>query len=396
MQIDHEEEQAVLDVLRTKRLFRYYGPAQGPSKVAELEKAFSGFMGTRHGLGVTSGTAALICALAGLGIGPGDEVIIPAYTWIATASAVVALGAVPIIAEVDDSLTLDPQEVERCITPYTKAVIPVHMRGAPCRMDAIVNIARKHNLKVLEDTAQAIGASYRGKRLGSIGDAGAFSLQFNKIITSGEGGMVITNDLQTYQKAVMFHDVIGGLRNQIPENQIFPGVNFRMPELLGAVALVQLHRLDSLLAAMRIRKQMLMDHLSPVLKRKGIFQRTINDAAGDAAICLILYLPEASLTQPVARALEAEGLPIWVLYSPEAVDYHVYAHWSPILGQHTWTPNGGPWKTHPRKIAYSTDMCPRTLDFLSRAIHLDISPNLENNNLEEIAEAVYKVVNSLV
>jgi 8-amino-3,8-dideoxy-alpha-D-manno-octulosonate transaminase len=209
MLIGEEEEQAVLEVLRAKRLFRYYGPEPGPSKVEELEKAFAEHAGTRYALAVTSGTAALICGLQGIGVGPGDEVIVPAYTWIASPGSVVAVGAVPVVAEVDESLTLDPADVERKITPYTKAIMPVHMRGTPSRMDALMDVARRHGLKVIEDAAQADGASYKGRRLGSIGDVGCFSLQFNKILTSGEGGMVITNDEQVWKRALMFHDVVG-------------------------------------------------------------------------------------------------------------------------------------------------------------------------------------------
>ena len=194
MRIGREEEEAVLEVLRSKRLFRYYGPHSDRSRVSELEEAFAAVMGVQHAAAVSSGSAALMCALAGLDVGPGDEVIVPAYTWIASASAVVAMGAVPILAEVDESLTLDPADVRRKITRFTRAIIPVHMRGAPSQMNELMAIAREHNLPVLEDVAQADGGSYQGKRLGSIGDVGAFSLQFNKIITCGEGGMVTTND----------------------------------------------------------------------------------------------------------------------------------------------------------------------------------------------------------
>ena len=200
MAIDREEEQAVLEVLRTKRLFRYYGPAEGESKVASLEKAFAQFMGAEYAVAVNSGTSALISGLQGLGVGPGDEVIVPAYTWIASAAAVLTVGAIPVIAEVDSSLTLDPEDVRSRITPYTKAIMPVHMRGAPCDMKSILEIAQEHGLKVLEDTAQADGASYGGRRLGSMGDAGCFSLQFNKIITSGEGGMVVTGDEEVWRE----------------------------------------------------------------------------------------------------------------------------------------------------------------------------------------------------
>lgn len=392
MWIDEEEEAAVLEVLRSKRLFRYYGPYPGESKVAKLEAAFQAHLQVQHALAVTSGTAALMTALAGLGIGPGMEVIVPAFTWIASASAVVAVGAVPVLAEVDDSLTLDPQDFEAKITPYTRAVIPVHMRGAPCRMDTILEIARRHNLLVLEDVAQANGASYQGKRLGAWGDAGAFSLQFNKIITSGEGGMVTTNARQVFERAVMFHDVVGGQRNNIPQERILPGINFRMPELLAAVALVQLRRLEALLAAMRARKRVLKENLAEVARRKGIQFRTLHDPEGEAAICLIMLLPEATLAQRVSQALSAEGLPNWLLYRPEEVDYHVYAHWTPILAQRAWTPNGGPWRNHPRRVEYHPAMCPRTLDLLGRAVHIDVSPDLSNSQLEEMSEALNKVL----
>jgi dTDP-4-amino-4,6-dideoxygalactose transaminase len=392
MWIDAEEEAAVLEVLRAKRLFRYYGPQAGPSKVAELEAAFKAHMGANYSLAVTSGTAALMTALSGLGIGPGMEVIVPAFTWIASASAVAAVGAVPVMAEVDESLTLDPQDVEAKITPYTRAIMPVHMRGAPCRMDSLLEVARRHRLLVLEDTAQANGASYLGKRLGTWGDVGAFSLQFNKIITSGEGGMVITSSAEVYERAVMFHDVIGGQRNDIPEERILPGINFRMPELLAAVALVQLRRLEKLLEAMRSRKQFLKDNLAHIAQRKGIHFRVIHDPQGEAAICLVFFMPEAKQAQATSQALSAEGLSNWLLYQPEHVDYHVYAHWTPIMQQRSWTPQGGPWRNHPRPVQYSPEMCPRTLDLLSRALHVDISPDLSNTNLEEISEALNKVL----
>src|SRR5215212_759792 len=164
MRIGREEEEAVLEVLRSKRLFRYYGPQSSRSWVSDLEDAFAATIGVHHAAAVSSGSAALMCALAGLGVGPGDEVIVPAYTWIATASAIVAMGAVPILAEVDESLTLDPSDVRRKITPYTKAIIPVHMRGGVSRMAELKAVAQKHNLKLLEDVAQAAGASYQGQR----------------------------------------------------------------------------------------------------------------------------------------------------------------------------------------------------------------------------------------
>ncbi|RLG98512.1 glutamine--scyllo-inositol aminotransferase, partial [Candidatus Bathyarchaeota archaeon] len=186
MMIGEEEKKAVLEVLESKSLFRYYGP-NPKYKVAQFEKEFAEFIGTRYALAVTSGTAALNVGIAALEVGPGDEVIVPAITFIASAGAVACQRAVPIFAEVDYSLGLDPEDVEKKITERTKAIMPVHLQGVPCRMDELMEIAEKHGLKVIEDCAQAAGAKYKGRRVGSIGDVGAFSLQLNKLITCGDG-----------------------------------------------------------------------------------------------------------------------------------------------------------------------------------------------------------------
>lgn len=393
MMVDQEEEKAVLEVLRNKRLFRYYGPNPGPSKAEELERAFAAFMGARYAQAVTSGTAALVCGLHSLGTGPGDEVIVPAYTWIASAAAVVAAGAIPVIAEVDETLTLDPEDVERKITPYTRAIMPVHMRGAPCRMDELMAIARQHGLKVIEDTAQADGGSYQGRRLGSFGDVGCFSLQFNKIITAGEGGMVITQDEAIWQRVVMYHDVIGGLR--LGAKETLCGVNYRMSELQAAVSLVQLRRLDGLLAAMRERKRLLRAGLEPVVRRKGLAFRELADPEGDAAIALVFYAASHDSAKQLSAALSAENIGAMVIYNPAEIDYHVYAHWGPILNQRTWAPGGGPWRAARRDIHYSPGMCSRSLDLLGRAVHLDISPLLTNEDIEETIDGATRVLEAL-
>ncbi len=396
MRIGEEEEAAVLEVLRSQRLFRYYGPQPGPSKVAELETAFAEMIGVKHSLAVTSGTAALICGLVALGVGPGDEVIVPAYTWIASAEAVLAVGAVPVVAECDESLTLDPADLDRRITPRTRAVIPVHMRGAPCQMDAIMAAADRYNLGVLEDAAQADGGSYHGKRLGSMGHLGAFSFQFNKILTAGEGGGVTTSRLDLYQRAVMVHDVVGGQRNRIPASEIIPGLNFRMSELQGAVLLVQLKRLEGLLKDMRRNKALLKGAVEGIARRKGAGFRVINDPDGDTAIAMVLYAPSPERADAIAAALNMEGVPAGVMYHPDRVDYHIYPHWAPIVNRKSWSGAGFPWKWHAGKLNYGVDECPRTLDLLRRAIHVDISPELSSENLEEMAEAYHKVLGSLL
>ena len=195
-----------------------------------------------------------------------------------------------------------------------------------------------------------------------------------------------------YQRVQMYQDVVGGIRNHIPADQILPGINLRMPELLGAVALVQLGRLESLLTDMRQRKQVIKEGIAEMARRKGIQFRVQNDPAGEAAVALIFFVPELAQAKPVSDALQAEGVENFVMYIPDQVDYHIYAHWAPIINQRSWSVRGGPWKNHPRKIEYSTGMCPRTLDWLGRAIHIDISPELDATAVEEIAEGFNKVL----
>jgi 8-amino-3,8-dideoxy-alpha-D-manno-octulosonate transaminase len=392
MRLGAEEEAAVLDVLRSKRLFRYYGPGPGGSKVEEFERAFARHLGTGHAVAVSSGSAALVCGLAALGVGPGDEVIVPAYTWIASAGAVVAAGAVPVLAEIDQSLTLDAGDAESKITHRTKAIMPVHMRGAPCEMHRIMRLAGSCGLKVLEDVAQAAGGSFRGQRLGSIGDAGAFSFQFNKIITCGEGGIASTRDAEIHERVLMYHDVIGGLRNGIPKERILNGLNFRMSELHGAIMLVQLRRLDDLVTDMRRHKAALKRAIEEVARRKGVAFRAINDADGDTGTSLVFFAPTSERAMRIAAALNAEGVNAFVIYEAERVDYHVYSHWTPIMEKRTWSENGGPWRWHDGELSYRRDMCPRSLDLLSRAVHLDVSPDMSSVNVEEVADALRKVL----
>jgi len=400
MAIAAAEEAAAIEVLRSKRLFRYYGPGNSPSKVQALEEAFAANKGVPYAVAVTSGTAALITGLQALGVGPGDEVIVPAYTWIASAAAVLAVGAVPIVCEVDESLLMDPVDMVAKITPYTKAVMPVHMRGAPAKIDAIVAAARAHNLLVIEDCAQANGASYQGQLCGTFGDVGCFSLQFNKIITSGEGGMVITNDEAIWKRAVMAHDVIGALQRGYGVDELLCGVNYRMPELLAAVSLVQLERLPGLLADMRLRQRLLQEGMADVAKRKGITFRKPNDATdgtngGDAGICSIFFMESPQQAEAIAQALQAENIGASGLYKRDQIDYHVYAHWVPIIEQRAWATGGSPWQWAKRPIAYDHDMCPRSLDLLGRAVHLDCSPLLTNEDVEETIEGLNKVLNVL-
>lgn len=389
MRIGREEEAAVLDVLRSRRLFRYYGPEEGPSRVAGLEQVFAERMGTSHAVAVASGTIALCAALAALGVGPGDEVIVPAYTWIATAAAVTAVGAVPVIAEVDESLTLDPRDVEAKVTPRTRAIIPVHMRGAPADMDSLQAVAGRHGLALLEDTAQALGGSYHGRRLGTIGRMGAFSLQFNKILTSGEGGVVVTGDQTLYERALMYHDVAASQRSKLDAKDTFVGITARMSELQGAVALVQLERLDSILVSMRRQKMAIKGAVADLAQAKEVEFRRLNDEEGDTGLALIFYTPNAGQARHVASVLDAEGAQAHVMFDRGRSDYHVAYHWTPIM-------DGRSWASSPvSRVRYDREMWPRTLDLLGRAVHLNVSPELTDQQAEEVVDALRKTLRTL-
>ena len=228
------------------KFFRYHNDR---SKVVEFEQRFAEKMGVPYVLAVNSGTSALIAAMIAAGVGPGDEVIVPAYTFFASVSAIVVAQAIPVIVEIDESLTISPEAIEKAITPQTKAIIAVHMIGLNCKMDKITEIAKKHNLAVIEDTAQACGGRYKGQYLGTWGDLGCISLDAFKVIASGEGGVVMCKDEFMYIRAQSWHDTAACWRpnrfaRERREGELFCGENYRMSELEGAVALAQLRKLD--------------------------------------------------------------------------------------------------------------------------------------------------------
>jgi dTDP-4-amino-4,6-dideoxygalactose transaminase len=374
MEVGDRELEALERVIRSKNLFRYYGVGDGPQEVASFEREFAAHMGARHALCVNAGSSALICGLIGAGVGPGDEVIVPAYTWNATPNAVLASGALPVLAEVDESLTLDPRDAERKVTPRTKAILPVHMRGAPADMRALTAMAKRHGLVLVEDVCQSAGASFEGRRLGTFGDAAGFSLQLNKIITTGEGGVMTTDRQDLYELAIDVHDCAGSVRRGagLPR---FPGWNFRASELVGAVGRVQLTRLDGLLERMRANHVLLAEQVAGL---PGLTLRRPNDQGGDAGIALIAFAETAALARKAVAALVAEGVTAMQIYSPEVIDLHVYPYWAPVLDAIAAAGTPAP-------------DCPRTLDLLERAVHVDVSPLCDEQDVSEIALAFRKV-----
>jgi 8-amino-3,8-dideoxy-alpha-D-manno-octulosonate transaminase len=379
MELGEEEAEAAARVIRSHNVFRYYGVGDGPHEVVDFEREFAAHMGAKHALCVNAGSSALICGLIGAGVGPGDEVIVPAYTWNASANAVIASHAVPVLAEVDESLTLDPEDVKRKLTARTKAILPVHMRGAPADMGALSALASEHGLAVIEDVCQAAGATYRGSRLGTFGDAGAFSLQFNKIITTGEGGVMITNRDDLLELAIDVHDCAGRARRGAGLPQ-FAGWNFRASEIQGAVARVQLTRLDGLLERMRANQAALAER---VARLPGLTLRRPNDDRGDAGICLIAFTESSALAAEAVVALRAEGVEAMRVYDPTVVDLHVYPYWQPVLDAIDDAGQPPP-------------DCPRTLALLERSIHVDLSPLNDEQDLNEIAFAFEKVAHGVL
>ncbi|HVY76570.1 MAG TPA: DegT/DnrJ/EryC1/StrS family aminotransferase [Puia sp.] len=304
-----EERKEVNDVLETGILMRYGfdGPRKGICKAKELEKALCERLGARYAQLTSSGTSALTTALAALGIGAGDEVIMPSFTFVASFEAVLSVGAVPVIVDIDETLTLDPEAVKKAITPATRCIMPVHMCGSMAEIDALQSICKEHGLKLLEDACQSTGASYKGKSLGTIGDAGAFSFDFVKTITCAEGGAVLTNDKTTYIHCDGYsdhgHDHSGTDRGAEPHP--FLGYNFRISELHAAVGLAQLRKLDRFLAIQKKHHQYLQKALSEIPE---ISFRKIPDPSGDSYTFLSWFLPSEAATTALIKELKSRNI----------------------------------------------------------------------------------------
>ncbi|WP_274362342.1 DegT/DnrJ/EryC1/StrS family aminotransferase [Paenibacillus thermotolerans] len=395
-EFDDLEKQYVLNVLNKKRVFRFYQHGLEDSEASKLEALYRGRTGTKHALAVNSGTSALVCALIGAGIGPGDEVIIPAYTYIATAAAVLIARAVPVIVEVDDTLTMDPHAFEAAITPYTKCVIPVHMRGVPCQMDEIMAIAEKHNLIVIEDVAQANGGSYKGRPLGSIGEAGCFSFQQYKVITSGEGGMVVTDNAYLQARASVYHDCavsFWGVESSVKIDS-FPGENYRMSELQAALGLAQSTRLDEVVGKLRKIKRRIVEGLSSV---DNIQLQRIPDPEGDVSYSFVFYVADHETALAFSDRLSAEGIPNGSIRNNGFADRHIYVNWDYILEKRGTSDKDNPWNCQSYKgnVQYSKNMCPNTLELLSRALAVSLHQNMTDEDCDDVINAIKKVASHM-
>jgi len=390
---DDEETHEVMDVLKSGYLSRV-GSDDNPKfrhKVVSLEQEFAQRMGVPYAVAVCSGTAALMASLAASGIGPGCEVLVPGYTFVATFSSVIALGATPVMVEIDDSLTMDPADAEQKITSKTRAIIPVHMLGNPSNMDAICALAKKHHLILIEDCCQSLGGSYKGKMLGTFGEFGAFSLNNYKVINAGDGGLLITSDQQLYRMAYGYHDQgHKPLRKGVEiGSRTIIGINLRMNELTGAYALAQLHKLDRILNTLREKKARFKQAIIEA-HLEGLSFRTINDP-GECATLLTIQLEDSSTAQKVAGALKTKTV--------DQSGWHVYNNMEQILAFHG--PDGKP--------LYHQHMLPKTDNILGRSINLSvgvvdpglgsdfgITPLTPQDEIEHKAEEFVRLVKPII
>ncbi|HZW63363.1 MAG TPA: DegT/DnrJ/EryC1/StrS family aminotransferase [Flavobacteriaceae bacterium] len=303
------ERKEVQDVLNSGVLMRYGFETlrNGHWKAKALEKELQEQLHVKHAQLVSSGTAAVSVALAVAGIGAGDEVIVPTFTFVASFEAIMMLGAIPVLVDIDDTLTLNPEAVEAAITPKTKAIMPVHMCGSMADMDALQALSKKHNLLLIEDSSQATGATYHGKPLGSIGDLGCLSLDFVKIITSGEGGAVVTNNEAFYTHADSFsdhgHDHIGNDRGA--ETHPFLGYNFRISELHAAVGLAQLRRLAEFVAIQKRNYTVLREAIATIPE---IQFRSVPKGGEESYSFLSFFLPDLETARKAVLALKSAGI----------------------------------------------------------------------------------------
>lgn len=386
---DAAEKAQVDEVVDTGVPFRFTARrGVAPVKVATYEREFATKIGTRYALALSSGTAALECAMAALGVGPGDEVIMPAWTWHSDCTAVVRAGALPVFAEIDESFNLDAKDIEARITPQTKVIIAVHLQGNPADLDPILEIARKHKLRVIEDCSQAVGASYKGKRLGSMGDIGTYSHQESKTITSGEGGMLVSSDAELFERAVRFHDV-GNIfaphKAMLGETRLAPfvGTNFRMSEFAGGVMLAQLRKLDNIIAAARTNASRVYDGLRGIPDLKF---RLRPDPLGDLGSPVFVRFDTKAQRERFLELMKAENVPAngpggsVILPIQSYIENKIAAHpaWP------TWTSARG------KAIRYGAASCPRTIDILSRFGGVPVGPKYTRQDVDDIIAAVRK------
>ena len=401
--MDEEEIEAAVRILRSRSPFRYYGlELQG--EVEAFEREFAGFLGIDHCLAVNSGTGALHVALSALGVGPGQEVIVPAYMWVSVVAAVVNLGAIPVLADIDDTFGVDPASVEASITPRTAGVVVVHMSGAPVDVEGVAKIAKDRGIFLLEDCAQCAGGSIGGKKVGTFGDMAIFSFQMNKNMTSGEGGAVVTRHEHLFNRAVACHDT--GYARDANGRAMFErrdlclwGRGYRLDEIRAAMLRVQLRKLPRIIEQMRGSKYRIRQGLEAL---KEVRLRRIIDAAGDTGCFLLTTFRTAERAREVNRALRAEG----IITFPQGVSNVVMTEWGlhiyyniPSLVLKTSIDQGNfPWglaENRESRAEYAKGTCPQADSLFERTVLIAIPSCLTRQDEEDVIAAFAKVMSAL-
>jgi len=350
-------------------------------RVRELEKAFAAKFGAAHAQAVTSGTTAQYVAMQAMGVRRGDEVITQAFTFVATVETILALGAVPVIVDIDDTYNMDPKELEKAVTPRTKLIVPVHMLGNPADLEAIVAVAKRRRIPVLEDACEALGASYHGRPAGTWTEAGFFSTDFQKTIVTGEGGFIVTNDPAIFKYCREYHDHGHESNPAVPrgrDTRTLAGMNFRMTELQAAVGLAQLKKLDTIVSLNRRNKKIIKDYLR---QSDRIRFRRLTDEAGELGDTIIFHFDDARWTEAFVKAYTGAGYHTKNI--PDAIDWHFAGTWNQMF--HDVPAYRDTWRT-----AWA-----RSAELLSRSVATPIYLKKSEADLHREGETMLKIIRSL-
>jgi dTDP-4-amino-4,6-dideoxygalactose transaminase len=374
-----EEIDAIARVIRANALFRY-----GIGKECDrFEERYAKYLGVKHFALSASGSNALAAAMIAIGLGPGDEVLIPAHTYMATATSVLAVGAIPVIVDIDESITVDPKAMEAAIGPRTKAVVPVHMWGAACDMNRTMDIARKRGLIVIEDACQGVGGGYEGRKFGSLGHIGAFSFNYYKNMTSGEGGGVAVNDDKLAKRVRCAIDPCHFYWNGRDEEKPFAGNGARASELMGAILNVQLDRLDGIIKAMRAERRAVLQGTAS-LSNLGLRAAPMHSPDHDCAAQVMYTLPSAKAAQDFVK--------IFPSVIAGKTGRHNYTEWDQILsGEGAAHPAMNPYNMPANaecRRSYSKEMCARSLEILDRTVMVAMNPR---HSPQEIGDMIHNI-----
>ena len=370
-----EEIMAAADVIERRMIHRYGSHAEraGVYRAEEFEAAAREITGSKYALAVSSGTAALITALKGVGVKPGDEVITTPFTFIATIEAIVACDAVPVLGELDDTLSLDAASAEKLITPRTKAIMPVHMFGVAADMDKFVALGKKYNIPIVEDACEVVGGTYKGRALGGIGDCGAWGFGPNKTLTVGGAGMVVTDDHDTRVRMDCYHDhghVHSKEHDRGAEGKFGFGVNYRISELQGALGVVALRKLPEALASLRATKKKIIEAGIAA----GLAPRPMHDPEGDTATHVIFMLPTAEAAR---RFQAAAGCAVIADNT-----WHYAKHWKALqeMGEKEYFGSRTP--------SYMPETMAQAESYLSRAVMFGLNIKMSDEAVEKIIKVV--------